>query len=126
MNNGDRIRLIIVDDEQEFADVLVKRMRRRGMEAAAAFNGEQALRLMRGNSFDLAIVDLKLEGMDGIEILRIFKMLDPGMPVLMLTGHGCEAAADLSMKNGAADYLSKPMDFDQLVTRALQVSRREE
>ena len=117
------IRLIIVDDETGFADVLAKRMSRRGICADTANSGEEAIRILRGKSYDVAILDLKLEGMDGVEILKIFKLLDPEMPVLMPTGHSSEKAVTMSMKLGAADYLSKPIDFDLLISKIKQVCR---
>ncbi|MEF2230607.1 MAG: response regulator [Pseudodesulfovibrio sp.] len=109
------IRLLIVDDEIGFADVLRKRMARRGIDATSAASGEEAVRTLRAAEFDVAIVDLKLEGMDGLEILKVFRLMAPEMPVLMLTGHGSEDARDACMKQGAVGYLSKPMEFDRLL-----------
>jgi len=117
MTGQQKIRLLIVDDEIGFADVLRKRMARRGVNATPAASGEEAVQLLRGNDFDVAIVDLKLEGMDGIEILKVFKLMAPTMPVLMLTGHGSEEARDVALRNGADGYLSKPIDFERLLTR---------
>lgn len=117
------INLLIVDDEAGFADVLAKRMSRRGICADTASSGEEAIRILREKHYDVAILDLKLEGMDGVEILKIFKLLAPEMPVVMLTGHGSEKAVVTSMKLGAADYLSKPIDFDLLVSRIRQTRR---
>lgn len=117
------IRLLIVDDEKGFTEVLAKRMTRRGIRTTTASSGEEAVRLLRGQDFDIAILDLKLEGMDGVEILKIFRLLDPELPVLMLTGHGSESAVKASMRLGAADYLSKPIDFEILVSKVLQFAR---
>lgn len=114
------INLLIVDDEVGFADVLAKRLSRRGFTVDTASSGEEAIPILREKSYDVAILDLKLEGMDGVEILKVFKLLVPDMPVLMLTGHGSERAVTASMKLGAADYLSKPVDFDLLVTKLKQ------
>ncbi|WP_319470504.1 response regulator [uncultured Pseudodesulfovibrio sp.] len=120
------IRLLIVDDEVGFADVLQKRMSRRGVVVETASSGEEAVRMLRGRDFDVAVVDLKLEGMDGIEILKVFKLLAPELPVLMLTGHGSETAAKACMELGASDYLSKPIDFDLLLTKVMSVCTNEE
>lgn len=117
------IRLLIVDDEKGFTEVLAKRMTRRGIATTTASSGEEAVRRLRGEDFDIAILDLKLEGMDGVEILKIFRLLDHELPVLMLTGHGSESAVKASMRLGAADYLSKPIDFDILVSKVLQFAR---
>jgi DNA-binding NtrC family response regulator len=59
-----------------------------------------------------------------VEILKIFKLVDPGLPVLMLTGHGSESAVKASMRLGAADYLSKPIDFEMLMAKVLEVARK--
>ncbi|WP_319023435.1 response regulator transcription factor [Pseudodesulfovibrio thermohalotolerans] len=115
------MRLLIVDDETGFAEVLCKRMRRRGVDAASASSGDEAVRLLRREEFDAAIVDLKLQGMSGIEILKVFRLMAPEMPVVMLTGHGSEEARDECIKLGAAGYLSKPVDFDRLLAKALEV-----
>ncbi|CCO23735.1 response regulator [Maridesulfovibrio hydrothermalis] len=122
MNDGDKqIKLLIVDDEKGFAEILGKRFGRRGIHVETAYRGEDAVRMLREKEFDVAVLDLKLEGMDGIEILKVFKMLDPDLPVLMLTGHGCEKAAAESIKLGVADYLSKPVDFSLLLEKVKQV-----
>lgn len=123
MTNNE-IKLLIVDDEIGFADVLSKRMVHRGVKAVAAASGEEAVRILRKQDFDVAIVDLKLEGMDGVEILKVFKLLVPQMPVLMLTGHGCEDARNTCMKCGADGYLSKPIDFERLLMKTLHAGSR--
>lgn len=115
------MRLLIVDDETGFAEVLCKRMRRRGVDATPAASGDEAVRLLRREEFDVAIVDLKLQGMSGIEILKVFRLMAPEMPVLMLTGHGSEEARDECIKLGAAGYLSKPVEFDRLLRKALEL-----
>lgn len=121
--NETNIRLLIIDDEMGFTEVLAKRMSRRGIQVDTAASGEEAVRMLRGQEYDVAVMDLKLEGMDGDEILKVFKLLDPELPVLMLTGHGSESAAKACMKLGAADYLSKPVDFNVLMEKILKVHR---
>lgn len=120
------IRLLMVDDEVGFAEVLRKRMGKRGILVETAYCGEDAVRMLREKKFDVAVLDLKLEGMDGIEILKVFRMLDPELPVLMLTGHGCEKAAAESLRLGVAEYLSKPVDFELLLKKVQQVCSRKE
>lgn len=123
-DTNDDVRLLLVDDEVGFSDVLQKRMSRRGVRTTTAGSGEEAVRTLRGEEFDVAIVDLKLEGMDGIEILKVFKVMAPEMPVLMLTGHGCEEARDSCMRHGAEGYLSKPIDFERLLIKTLHTGGR--
>jgi DNA-binding NtrC family response regulator len=113
---------MLVDDEAGFTDVLSKRLRRRGLGVQVASSGAEALRMLRENDFDVAICDLKMVDMDGIELLKIFKMMVPGLPVLMLTGHGSEEAAKDGLKAGAADYLLKPCDIDELLKKITDVT----
>ncbi|WP_419785280.1 response regulator [Pseudodesulfovibrio sp.] len=124
MSEGNAVRLLIVDDEIGFAEVLRKRMARRGVDVSTAASGEEAVRTLRRVDFDVAVVDLKLEGMDGLEILKVFKLMVPEMPVLMLTGHGSEEARDACMQQGANGYLSKPMEFEQLLETVLRTAGR--
>jgi DNA-binding NtrC family response regulator len=112
-----RIRLILIDDEVGFTTVMAKRLTRRGLEVTSAFSGLEAIRAMRKSEFDVAVLDLKMEDMDGIEVLKIFKKMDPDMPVIMLTGHGSEKSASEGMEYGAYDYLFKPFEFEELIEK---------
>jgi DNA-binding response OmpR family regulator len=111
------IRLLLVDDEQGFVEVLTKRLRKRNYEVTSVLSGKEAVRVMRGQSFDLAVLDLKMEDLDGIEVLKIFKIMDPQMPVIILTGHGSEQAAREGLALGAVDYLMKPCDLEELMQK---------
>lgn len=119
------IKLLLVDDEIGFVEVLGKRLSKRNMDVTAVSSGTRAIQSLRKQDFDVAVLDLKLEDMDGIEILRIFKKLVPDMPVIMLTGHGSEEAAREGMACGAFDYLTKPSDLDDLVQKIHQAVGRE-
>ncbi len=119
------IKLLLVDDEVGFVDVLSKRLAKRNMAVTPVYSGTQAIQTLRKQDFDVAVLDLKLEDMDGIEILRIFKKLVPSMPVIMLTGHGSEQAAREGMACGAFDYLTKPSDLQDLVAKIQQAVRQE-
>ena len=109
------IRLLLVDDEVGFAEVVSKRLRKRGMRVKSVFTGSNAIKAIRKQDFDVAVLDLKMEDMDGIEVLKIFKKAYPEMAVIMLTGHGSETAAKEGLKHGAFDYLTKPCDLEDLV-----------
>lgn len=111
------LRILLVDDEVGFTEVLAKRLRRRGLTVSVAQSGAEGLRLLREHDFDVAVLDLKMVDMDGIEVLKVFKKMLPTMPVVMLTGHGSEEAARDGMKAGAADYLLKPCAIDELLTK---------
>jgi DNA-binding response OmpR family regulator len=109
------IKLLLVDDEQAYANILAKRLAKRGFVVTAVYSGTQGLQALRRNEFDVAVLDLKMEDMDGIEVLKIFKKILPQMAVIMLTGHGSEQAAREGIEFGAFDYLIKPCELDDLV-----------
>ena len=112
-----RMRLLLVDDEESYVNVLSKRMTRRNFEVASALSGAQAIRILRKQDFDAVVLDLKMEDMDGIEVLKILKTMAPELPVIMLTGHGSETAAREGIGFGAFDYLTKPCDLDELIEK---------
>lgn len=123
-DQGERIRLLLVDDEEGYVKVLAKRMTRRNMEVMTALSGSEGIQRLRKQDFDVAILDLKMEDMDGIEVLRVFKKMVPDMPVIMLTGHGTEKAAREGLDMGAFDYLMKPCDLEELVEKIRAACRR--
>ncbi len=111
------IRLLLVDDEIGYLYVLSKRLNRRGFAVTTASSGSEAIRAMRNWDFDVAVVDLKMEDMDGIEVLKVLKRMEPSVKVIMLTGHGSERAAREGVEHGAFDYLIKPIELDALIGR---------
>ena len=113
----DPIRLLIVDDEVGFVNILTKRLSRRNMEVTSAYTGTEAIQILRKQDFDVAVLDLKMEEMDGIEVLKIFKKMDPRLVVIMLTGHGSEQAAREGIEFGAFDYLTKPCELEELLAK---------
>lgn len=120
----EKIRLLFVDDEKDFVEVISKRLSRKSFDVTKAFSGPEALQAMRKADFDIAVLDLKMEGMDGIEVLKILRKMTPELPVIMLTGHGAEAAAKESIKCGAMEYLTKPYDFEEFVNRIQSVLKK--
>lgn len=120
-----RIRLLLVDDEEAYANVLANRLTRRGMDVAKAYSGTEAIQTLRGRDFDVAVLDLKMEDMDGIEVLKIFRMMDPRLKVIMLTGHGSAQAAKEGIALGASGYLTKPCELDQLVDMIRKAASKE-
>ena len=119
-----RIRLLLVDDEQGFVEVLRKRLGRRGIDVATALSGSEAIQTLRARDFDVAVLDLKMEDMDGIEVLKIFKKMDPSLPVIILTGHGSRQAAIQGIRQGAFDYLMKPCEFETLLEKVEEAATR--
>ncbi len=120
----DLIKLLFVDDEKDFVDVITKRLSKKGFDVTKAFSGPEALQAMRKDDFDIAVLDLKMAEMDGIEVLKILRKMAPELPVIILTGHGSEISAREGIKCGAMEYLSKPCDFDELVGKIKQVLKR--
>jgi DNA-binding NtrC family response regulator len=118
------VRLLLVDDEQAFVSVLAKRIGKRHIEVRKACSGFEAIQVLREERFDVAVLDLKMEDMDGIEVLKIFKKMAPNLEVIMLTGHGSEVAAREGMECGVMDYLIKPCDFDVLIAKIQQAASR--
>lgn len=115
------IRCLLVDDEVQFTEVLAKRLARRRFSVETVMSGEKAIQILRKKEFDIVVLDLKLTDMDGIEILKIFKKMAPELPVIMLTGHGCEIAAQEGLRFGASAYLTKPCDVNELVNTIMSV-----
>jgi len=110
-------KLLLVDDEVGYLEVLAKRLTHRGFKVTTASSGAEAIRALRKWEFDLAVVDLKMEDMDGIEVLKVLKKMDPALQVIILTGHGSERAARDGIAHGAFDYLIKPIGLDPLIAR---------
>ncbi len=117
------IELLLVDDERGYVEVLSKRMRKRNIRVATALSGAEAIRTLRGRNFDVMVLDLKMEDMDGLEVLKIVKKMAPEIAVIMLTGHGSEQAAREGIQHGAFDYLTKPCDLEELLSKVQQACR---
>ncbi len=111
------IRLLLVDDEPGYLEVLEKRLTRRGVDVTLALGGGEAIQALRGRDFEVAVVDLKMKDMDGIDVLKVLKKMEPRLAVIILTGHGSEQAARDGLEQGAFDYLTKPCDLEQLLER---------
>ena len=118
------IKVLLVDDEVGFADILAKRLGKRGMAVTPVYTGTEAIQTIRKNDFHVAVLDLKMEDMDGIEVLKIFKKAYPEMAVIMLTGHGSEQAAKEGIQYGAFDYLTKPCELEDLVKKIHQATHQ--
>ena len=107
-------KVLLVDDEREFIQTLSERLVMRDMGPAVAYDGESALNLIKEDEPDVMIVDLKMPGIDGLEVLRKVKETRPEIEVIILTGHGHVADRELCMKLGAFAYLQKPLDINEL------------
>ncbi|MEP0775710.1 MAG: response regulator [Acidobacteriota bacterium] len=109
------LRLLLVDDEVEFLEPTAARLARRGVKCTAVSSGEDAVRELEAAAFDCAVVDVKMPGMDGLELLRRITRDFPGLPVILLTGHASVELGVKGMELGAFEYLLKPVEFDVLL-----------
>ncbi len=107
-------KVLLVDDEREFVQTLSERLSLRDMGSAVAYDGESALKLVHEEEPEVMILDLKMPGIDGIEVLRRVKETQPGIEVIILTGHGSELDRQTCMNLGAFAYLQKPVDIEVL------------
>ena len=114
-NNKKKTKLLLVDDEKHFVEVLYKRLSDRDFSVTTTFSGEEGIQALRKVDFDVAILDLKMKDMDGIEVLKIFKKMYSKMEVIILTGHESEQTVGEGMEYGAFAYISKPCDFEELI-----------
>jgi DNA-binding NtrC family response regulator len=118
------IRLLLIDDEVGYVNVLSNRLSKRNFQVGKANSGAEAFQILRQKDFDVAVLDLKMEDMDGIEILKILKKMAPELVVIMLTGHGSAEAAHEGIKQGAYDYLTKPCELDKLIQKIQEACGR--
>lgn len=111
----DAIQVLLVDDEVDFLETLMKRMKKRNVDITGVKSGEEALLTLDQDRVDVVVLDVRMPGMDGIEALREIKRRHPLVEVIMLTGHANTEVAVQGMELGAFDYLMKPMDIDELL-----------
>ena len=117
-------RVLLVDDEREFVQTLSERLLLRDMGSAVAYDGESALEMLREDEPDVMILDLKMPGIDGMEVLRRVKATQPDIEVIILTGHGNETDRETCMSLGAFAYLQKPVDIDILSETMKQANEK--
>ena len=106
--------VLLVDDEQEFVNTLSERLETRKMTPVIAYDGEEALAMVADDQPEVMVLDLKMPGIDGIEVLRRMKRTHPETEVIILTGHGSTAEQELAAELGAFAYLRKPVDIEEL------------
>ena len=110
-------KVLLVDDEEDFLEVLSERMKSRGIEVSTANSATEAIRIAEKESFDAIIVDLMMPEMDGLEALKLIKEKKPESQVILLTGHATVDKGIEAMKLGAMDFLEKPADLSQLTEK---------
>jgi len=110
--------VLVVDDEEDFLETIVKRLNKRKISAIGVKSGEEALEVIKERLIDVVILDIKMPGgMDGIETLREIKKIQPICEVILLTGHGSMETSIEGMKLGAFDYLLKPVKLEELLPK---------
>jgi two-component system, OmpR family, response regulator CpxR len=107
-------KFLLVDDEKEFVLTLSERLETRNLKSAVVHSGEEALSSVETDAPDVMVLDLKMPGIDGLEVLRRVKQDNPDTQVIILTGHGSDREEEQAMELGAFAYLSKPVDIDVL------------
>ena len=117
-------RVLLVDDEVEFAQAVARRLKRNDLSVHFVHSGADALRHLADNPTDVVVLDMKMPGMDGLEALREIKTRQPLVEVIMLTGHASVEAAIDGMELGAFDYLMKPVEFDELLYKIQDAHRK--
>jgi len=110
-----KMKILLVDDEKEFVETLSERMEMRDLESDIALNGEEALQMVEDEAPDVMVLDLKMPGIDGMEVLRKVRKAYPDVQVIMLTGHGSEKDEEEARRLGAFEYLQKPTGVDKIV-----------
>ncbi len=111
------VKVLIVDDEEDFSDILAERMEARGFQVSTVNSGAAAIEQVKQRSYDAIILDLAMPEMDGIETLKRLLVVNPDLQVILLTGHATIDKGVEAVKLGAADFLEKPADLDSLVRK---------
>lgn len=108
-------RLLFVDDEDELISALVERLELRGIDATGATSGDEALELLREDHFDVVVIDVKMPGIGGLDVLRTISRRYPDVKVILMTGHGSSEDSEIGRRLGAVAYLQKPVDLEDLL-----------
>jgi len=109
--------VLLVDDEEELASTLVERLGYRGFDAHYSTNGQDALGKLREFTYDVLVVDLKLPGMSGEELIHTIRAAYPNLPIIMMTGHGASELEGGKKPSGVYDFLIKPINLSNLIAK---------
>jgi DNA-binding response OmpR family regulator len=116
------MKVILVDDEQKFVNMLAKRLAMRGIQADAVFTGNDAIKKISNTSYDAAVLDIKMPGISGIQLKRKLINLDPGLKIIFVTGHGVASKSEANLIEKDI-YLSKPLDIEILIKKLNEIAR---
>ena len=120
----DALRIVVVDDEPLQRELIGGFLKKQGHEVFLAGSGSEAVTRVRGTRVDLVLSDFKMPGMSGLEVLQAIKAVNPEIPFILMTAYGTVETAVLAMKEGATDYLTKPLDLDELLLRIARASEQ--
>lgn len=120
------LKVLLVDDEEEFAATLEERLRLRGIEAEYVSDGGRAIERVREKNFDVIVIDVMMPGIGGIEVLKNVKAIEPRARVILLTGRGEAGDSEEGLRLGAFDYLIKPINIDRLIEIMMKAAGRAE
>jgi len=120
----DEMRIMLVDDEEGFLSTTRNVLERKGINVSTAASGSEALEKLTQEKIDVVVLDVKMPGMDGVSALKAIKSRHSSVEVIMLTGHGTVESALEGLRSGASDYLTKPIDIDELVAKAEEAFAR--
>jgi DNA-binding NtrC family response regulator len=123
-NHDEEVRLLLADDELSFVEALVPALERRNIRVTVALSGDEAIDIVAHQTFDVALLDVRMPGLDGLSVLKQLKVTNPVTEVIVLTGHPSMSDAVFGMKQGAFDFLTKPQPVDVLTTRIRAAFRR--
>ena len=118
------MKVLLVDDEEEFVKALAERLKMRDLRSDTVLDGEEARTYVEDQEPDVMVLDLKMPGIDGMEVLRQVRTAYPNIQVIILTGHGTEKDEEEAKRLGAFDYLEKPVNLDVLVKKMKAAYRR--
>jgi DNA-binding NtrC family response regulator len=110
-------KVLLIDDETEFASALAERLRLRNYSAKAVYPAEDALEIVRSDMPDVVLLDFRMPGMDGVEVLKRIKAIESTIEVIMITGHGDIQSIEEALKGGAYEYIMKPINIKDLVIK---------
>lgn len=119
-----KLKVLVVDDEDDFRELVVKRLISSKMNVEGAKNGTRAMEVLKQKEFDVVVLDVKMPGTGGIEILRWIKANTPGVEVIMLTGDMSVEAGITGMQLGAFDYVTKPVPMNELIDKIRQACEK--
>jgi DNA-binding NtrC family response regulator len=111
------MKVLLVDDEEDFVTTLAERLELRGIDTQIATNGQIAIETIEVSPPDLVVLDVMMPGLGGIDVLQQIKTKHPQLPVILLTGHGSKTQGEEGIRKGAFDFLIKPLNIDELIQK---------